>query len=117
MDSAASRLLRLKRADEARDNAYRLVRLKDAYESQSSRGTTATPHRVLDRAAVAFVRAAKRYRDAGLGLLSRECWDQAAQCYRRLFDEKRAARCETERDAIPVLWDGDDSPSPSAGES
>lgn len=108
MDFTAGRALCLKRADFARKYATRLAGLKDSYTSDPLRATTASPLRALDRAAHMFVKAAKRYRRAGLGLLAQECWDEAAQCYRRLFDEKRATRCESERDAIPVLWAGDE---------
>jgi|688.fasta_scaffold1022007_1 hypothetical protein len=107
MDSAAHRFLCLKRADAIRDYARHLVRIKDSYAAHPLRGTTATPHRVLARAATGFEKAARAYRDAGLGLLARQCWEEAAQCHRRLFREQKEAWCLKRLDAIPIVWNGE----------
>jgi hypothetical protein len=104
MDSAVHRILCLKRADVACDYARHLLRIKDSYAAYPLRGTTATPHRAVARAAIGFEKAAQNYRDAGLGLLARQCWEEAAQCNRRLFNDRKVAFCLQERDAIPILW-------------
>jgi hypothetical protein len=57
------------------------------------------------QAAGLFTRAARYYRQSGLGLSAREAYRQAAYCYRGATDSEEASRSESRANAIPEYWE------------
>ena len=51
-----------------------------------------------------FTRAARLYRQAGLGLSARECYRNAAHCYKGA-DTQEAKRSQSRAEAIPEYWE------------
>jgi len=59
----------------------------------------------LLRAAKLYSRAARYYRQAGLGLMAQASWQDAADCYLSLGKEDAVALCEAKAKAIPTYYD------------
>ena len=55
--------------------------------------------------ATEFERAARLYRHAGLGLMSKQAFERARQAYEAAGDDAAAARCYARSQAIPVYWE------------
>ena len=50
--------------------------------------------------------AANEYRSAGLGLLARECWSEAAKNYEQLRVNEEAERCLAAAAEVQEDWEG-----------
>jgi hypothetical protein len=50
--------------------------------------------------------AASEYRAAGLGLLARRCWREAAKNYEQLKVSEEAERCLAAAAEVPEYWEG-----------
>lgn len=58
-----------------------------------------------EKAAKLYIRSARYYRQAGLGLCSATSWEDAADCYAAMGNEEECQRCESRADAIPVYYE------------
>ncbi len=59
----------------------------------------------IRRAAKLYVRSARYYRQAGLGLMAIASWQDAADCFMALGNEDEVASCEARANAIPVYYE------------
>lgn len=100
MQDLQNRSIHLLNADSVLDGAKDLLRVVE-------RGTP-LPQTWLDLAAE-FERAARLYRQAGLGLMAKQAFERARQAYYSAGDDAAAARCYARSQAIPVLWEAHDA--------
>ena len=96
MQHLQQRSIQLLNADSVFDGAQDLLRVVER--------ATPLPQTWLDLAAE-FERAARLYRHAGLGLMSKQAFERARQSYQAAGDDAAAARCYARRQAIPVYWE------------
>jgi len=57
------------------------------------------------KAALLYERSARLYRLAGLGICGLTSWEDAADCWADLGDEKELARCEARIAEIDPIWE------------
>ena len=95
MQDLQNRSIHLLNADTVLDGARDLLRVVEQ--------STPLPQTWLDLAAE-FERAARLYRQAGLGLMAKKSFEHARQAYEAAGDDAAAARCYARSQAIPVLW-------------
>lgn len=57
------------------------------------------------KAAKLFIKSARFYRQAGLGLCAATSWEDAANAYAAAGDETECKICEERADAIPVYYE------------
>ena len=55
-----------------------------------------------------YVKAAEKYRQAGVGLYARQCFVEAASCRQHLEDELVAQSLNEQAERIPILWEAHD---------
>ena len=96
MQDLQNRSIHLLNADSVFDGARDLLRVVEK--------STPLPQTWVELAAE-FERAARLYRQAGLGLLAKKSFEHARQSYYSAGDDAAAARCYARSQAIPVYWE------------
>jgi hypothetical protein len=100
MQDLQNRSISLLNADTVFDGAKDLLRVVEK--------STPLPQTWLDLA-TEFERAARLYRQAGLGLMAKQSFERARHAYEASGDDAAAARCYARSQAIPVLWEAHDA--------
>ena len=99
MQDLQNRSISLLNADTVFDGTKDLLRVVEK--------STPLPQTWLDLAAE-FERAARLYRQVGLGLMAKQAFERARQAYETASDDAAAARCYARSQAILVLWEAHD---------
>lgn len=86
------------------DQADRTLAAAKELTAQAGLARTSSP-RWLD-AGCLLEEAATLYRKAGLGLIARHAYSDAARCHREAGAVVDAERCEESAKAVPVYWGG-----------
>jgi hypothetical protein len=75
---------------------------------------TKTGRETVLKAGLFFEAAARAFERGRLGLMSRQSWASAKDCYLRVEHAAGAARCARRQEQIAVLWEIDEGPRPNS---
>lgn len=71
-------------------------------------GNSKSEIRRLRKAARLYSYAAETYRRADMGMLAKQCFRRAAECWYAVGEEEFCKHNELREAAIPVYWEGDE---------